>query len=235
MSKNFLPGREAELVDWMNQFETKLEAKGANYGPTPVQIAAFKDAVSVYNAAYTVATDPETRSPSKIVAKKAAKKTAVTEARLIARIIQANPAVSSEQKKELGLTVREGGRIPKPVPSSSPVIKIIKTQGRIVTIELSQTKARRGKPSKVAGATIFTFAGQVAPQGADGWKFVENTTRTTVEIPFPPSSTGDTIWITAFWSNSRDESGPAAAPISIALPAGGVLPKEAGESMKLAA
>jgi len=235
MSKNFLPGREAELVDWMNQFETKLEAKGANYGPSPVQIAAFQSAVSVYSTAYTVATDPETRSPSKVVAKNAAKKTAVTEARLVARIIQANPGVSSEQKKELGLTVREGGRIPTPVPSSSPVIRVLKTEGRLVTLELSQTRARRGKPSKVAGATIFTFTGPVAPQGADGWKFIENTTKTTVQIPFPPSSTGDTIWITAFWSNSRDESGPAAAPISIALPAGGVLPKEVGESMKLAA
>ena len=64
-------------------------------------------------------------------------------------------------------------------------------------------------------------SGPTAPVENDEWKFAANTTRTTISIPFGPSATGDTVWITAFWSNSRDESGPAAAPVSVNLPAGG--------------
>ena len=104
-----------------------------------------------------------------------------------------------------------------------------------MTIELSQTKTKRGKPAKVAGAMIFTHTGATAPQSIDTWRFATATTRTTIEIPFGPSATGDTVWVTAFWNNSRDESGPAGTPVSINLPAGGVLPKEVGETIRLAA
>ena len=55
--------------------------------------------------------------------------------------------------------------------------------------------------------------------------FVATTTDTTVQIAFPPSDNGDTVWITAMWVNAKSQTGPAATPVSVNLPAGGVLPQ----------
>ena len=63
----------------------------------------------------------------------------------------------------------------------------------------------------------------------EGWQFSSIVTRTTVELPFPPSATGTTAYVTAFWTNSLGQSGPAAAPIKIELPAGGYAPREVSE------
>jgi hypothetical protein len=51
-----------------------------------------------------------------------------------------------------------------------------------------------------------------------------------VTIPFQPSSVGDTVYLSAFWWNERGESGPAATPVAINLPAGGVVMTEADET-----
>ncbi len=231
-----MPSSQAAQVVWSQNLATLIANKLVNnYGLSDSQIASFEQANSVLQAAYLASVEPTTRGRITNERKKLALKAMREQARNIVYTVRGNAALTSDQLLQLGISVPKTTRTPSPVPATSPVIKVLKTEGRLVTIELSQTKSRRGKPAKVAGATIFTFVGPVAPQGADGWKFVENTTRTTVELPFPPSSTGDTIWITAFWSNSRDESGPAALPVSTNLPAGGVLPKETGETIRLAA
>jgi hypothetical protein len=138
-------------------------------------------------------------------------------------------------KIDAGITVRKTHPSSTPAPSQKPFIKVVKTDGRTVTIELRQNASKRGKPVDVAGATIFTATGAAAPVSGEDWKFLANTGKTVVEIPFAPSATGDTVHVTAFWNNAKDESGPAANVVSINLPAGGVLPSEAGETPALKA
>jgi hypothetical protein len=72
---------------------------------------------------------------------------------------------------------------------------------------------------------------------AGEWTFATSTTKTSFELPFGPSATGDTVWISAFGQNAKDESGPASMPTSVNLPAGGALPREAEQPtpMRIAA
>ena len=233
--RDYFPTTDSGVEQFTANFSGLISIDPAVYGLDSKIAADYSGLQKDFAAKLTAAVNPATRGRLSVFQKDEARKALVLITRKYAQQISKMVSVTDDQRVELGITIADTKRTPVPAPTTSPHIKVIKTEGRYVTLELSQTKAKRGKPNKVAGATIFTFTGPVAPQGADGWKFIENTTKTTVQIPFPPSSTGDTIWITAFWSNSRDESGPAAAPISIALPAGGVLPKETSESMKLAA
>jgi hypothetical protein len=87
----------------------------------------------------------------------------------------------------------------------------------------------------VQNALIFTYAGETAPMDTNLWTFVSTTTSRTVTIPFPPSTTGDKVWITAMWANAKSETGPAAEPVSVNLPAGGALPSETEGPMLKAA
>lgn len=132
-----------------------------------------------------------------------------------------------------GLTVRDTPRSTVPAPKVAPIVKIKGTSGRTVTISLLQSASRRSKPRGVTGATVFTHTGPVAPDDRGQWEFFASTSRTTLEIPFGASGTGDTVWITAFWHNAKDQSGPAATPVSVDLPRSAAAPVNA--KLKVAA
>jgi len=231
-----MPPDIAAQVAWSQNMATRINGPlGSTYGLPDSMCESFETANTTLQAANLAAVEPTTRNRITIERRNNALHIMKAQARAIVSTLRGNTALTSDQLLQLGVTVPKTTRSASPVPGTSPHIKVTKTDGRLVTVELSQTKAKRGKPTKVAGAIVFTYVGATAPQGVDGWKFATATTRTTIELPFGPSAAGDTIWITAFWNNSRDESGPAAIPVSVNLPAGGTLPKEIKETLKLAA
>lgn len=146
------------------------------------------------------------------------------EARRLARIIQANPLVSDEQRAELGITVRDTEPTPVPPPQESPLIEVVTVQGRLLRLKLRGVNSeRRGKPDGVHGASVFSFVGNSPPADISLWKFESSTTRTVLDIEFPPATpAGSQVWLTAFWFNAKSQSGPACTPISTYL-AGGVI------------
>ncbi|HVT89962.1 MAG TPA: hypothetical protein VHD56_14000 [Tepidisphaeraceae bacterium] len=109
-STDFLPSREAELVTWINTFQPLISATPTAYGLSSGQATTYSGYATAFLDAYALANADATRSPANIVAKDAAKKTVVDNTRLLARIIQATPAVTDAQKTALGLTVRAANR-----------------------------------------------------------------------------------------------------------------------------
>ncbi|NBC11109.1 MAG: hypothetical protein GVY24_05150, partial [Planctomycetes bacterium] len=89
------------------------------------------------------------------------------------------------------------------------------------------------RPEGVAGATVFTHVGNEPPADTGAWQFATNTGSTVLNLNFEASAQSDTVWLTAFWFNTRKESGPAATPISVNLPAAQSVPQ--GAKLKIAA
>jgi hypothetical protein len=139
--------------------------------------------------------------------------------------IQASPAVTDAQKVQLGITVRKTTPSPVPPPSTAPTLTVAAVAGRTASVRLgdAQNPHRRGKPAGVAGASVFSFVGAVAPADLNAWKFEGNVGRPEIDITFPSTlAAGTTVWLTAFWFNNRKQSGPACDPVSANLPGGGV-------------
>jgi hypothetical protein len=88
-----------------------------------------------------------TRSPSAIIDKDQKKADLISNARMLARIIQANPSVTNAQRSDLGLTVRDPDPSPIPVPSSDPLIEIKSIEGRTVRVRLID----RANPTRADG------------------------------------------------------------------------------------
>ena len=130
-------------------------------------------------------------------------------------------------KIDAGITVRKTTPGNKPAPTQSPVVQVTSVDGRTVTARLRQDGERRAKPAGVQNALVFSYTGENPPQDTNLWTFVMTTTKTTIQIPFGPSETGDKVWITAMWVNAKSETGAAAIPVSVNLPAGGTLPQMA--------
>lgn len=220
MATEFFPTREAEVVTWSTNFKTKITATPTAYGLTAPQATAYGALHDTFVADYQTASNPDTRSPSAIIAKDQALFNLGANARMLARIVQASPAVTNAQKSDLGLTVRHA-RAPIPAPSSAPDIDVVSVSGNTVRIRLhdAANPTRRGKPAGVAGAAIFSFVGAGAPTDESAWTFEGTATRTTLLIVFPPATPpGARVWFTARWFNPRQENGPAAVPVGTNIP-----------------
>jgi hypothetical protein len=226
MPRDYIPSRESDFVTWSANFAAKIIVAPSTLGLVPAQAVGYGALNTAFAAAYATANDPATRSPSNIVAKNMAMEALKENARELARIIQAYPAITPEQISELGLTVRDSGGSPINPPADAPKMDIVSAVVRTVKIRLhdAANPTRRGKPEGVSGASIFSYVGATPPAEIAAWKFEGSTTRTVVDVEFDPSvASGATVWLTAFWFNPRSQSGPACAPVSTNLPGGAVM------------
>jgi hypothetical protein len=226
MSLKFLPSRDAELVTWSNNFKVKISAAPTTYGLTAAMATAYTTLHNNFVTAYNTANDPLTRSPVNVTAKDTAKAALIANARMLARTVQGTSTVTAAQKEDLGLNPRDNQPSPIPVPASAPDIDIISTNGNTVKIRLHEAgePTKRGKPAGVAGAAVFSHVGATAPTDEADWKFEGLTTKTALDITFPAATApGSKVWITAFWRNPRDQSGPAATPVTTNIPGGSAM------------
>ena len=225
-STNFLPDREAELVTWSTNFDTRITATPTTFGLTAAQATAYSTLHDAFVAAYNAATNDGTNSRSAIITKNTAKAALIANARMLAGIVQKFPGTTNTMRSDLGLTVKDAEPSPIPPPAVAPAVVIESGSGNTVRIRLVDPAAptRRGKPAGVDGIAVFSFVGASAPAEEADWKFEGNTTRTVVDILFPAATAaGAKVWFTAFYFNARKQSGPAATPVGTNIAGGAAM------------
>lgn len=224
MAKDPFNVPEAEFRNVAANFNTKVGAAPTAYGLTAAQATALTGLFTAFDAAYEAAIDPATRTKGKIATKNEKRALLKENLRLLARIIQANPAVTDEQRIDLGLNVRDP--VPSPInpPTEPPVLEILSAAGRVLKVRLRPLGAEtRGKPAGVQGASVFTHVGANPPADIADWKFEGSTSRTNFDVEFAPAvPAGSQVWLSAFWYNPRAQSGPACEPVCAYI-AGGVM------------
>lgn len=223
MPKDYIPSNDADLLAWGANFSSLISADPVSFGLSAAIATNLAGKQTAWANALEAATNPTTRGGSTVLAKDTQRADFVAYCRLLARAIQGTLTVTNQQRYDLGLTVRDTEPAPIPPPSASPGLDIIETVGNTVRIRLhdSTSTTRRGKPAGVAGAAIFAFAGPVAPTDEAGWVFQGNTTRTTFNVTFPPSTApGSKVWLCAFWFNAKAQSGPSCMAVGVNLPGG---------------
>jgi len=102
-------------------------------------------------------------------------------------------------------------------PILPPRVRIVAQVGRCVTLELSDVESALPgeKPDGVAGATVLSYTGHAPPADLEEWTFECSTSRTTFNVQLGAATTpGDTVWLTAFWFNPREDGGPACEPVA---------------------
>ena len=222
-NKDFLPTKDAELLAWSANFSELISGDPTLYGLTAGQATAYAALHAAFAAALETAVEPSTRTRGAVAAKNDARTPLKAMARELARIANALPAITNQQRIDLGLNPRDNEPSPINPPTESPVLEVVSAVGRTMKIKLRAVNSdRRGKPEGVDGATVFSFVGEEPPTDIAQWKFEGSTTRTIFALEFPATvPAGAQVWLTAFWFNPRSHSGPACQPVS-AFVAGGV-------------
>jgi hypothetical protein len=226
MSTTYPPKRESLLVPWSGVFGTKISAAPTSVGLSAGQATAYGVTRAAFYAAWLLCQDAATKSKGNVALKNAKKTDLVNEIRELGRIIQAFPGTTNAMRVDLGLPERDLEPTPVPVPALAPSVEVKKVYGRYVTVTITDpTGERRGKMQGCEGAQLFTFVGENAPAGADGWKSEGVITRSKVIIAFAATvEPGSKVWITAAYFNPRGLTGPASTPISTGIGYEGALP-----------
>lgn len=224
MANTYLPRKDADLLAWSQNFGAQIATTPEAYGLTLAQEGEFASEQAAYASAYAAANNATTRTTATIQVKNSAKAALIAKIRELVDICQAWPEMTDDKRALLQITIRDNTPTPVPVPETSPVINVLSVSGYNITIKLQDAdSSRRARPEYVVGATVFTYVGEAPPADLSDWKFEGNVRKTVVELEMPSSvGPGSKVWITAFWRNNRDESGPATTPIFTWTNNGGV-------------
>lgn len=220
MARDFIPEREAELLDWSRNFREQIVARPVELGLSAEQAAAYALLDDAYAQEYMLSQTPSTRTPVQIRRKNEAKKALKADARRLARIIRATPGVTNDQRGGLGLTVPDADMTPAARPSAPPVVSLMPSVGRTVRVRLRDkaSPTRRGKPPGTAGAAVLSYVGEHPSDRRSDWSFEGNHTRPIVSINFGPDiPAGAKVWIAAQWYNTRGQTGPMSAAVNVRM------------------
>lgn len=225
LSQDFVPRREAELDEFVHNFDTRITANPTEVGLTALQASAFHANVLAWDAAYAVTKNRATRCTQAVIVKDEKKLLLVKNLRELARIVQAFPATTNELRSLLQLTVP---CVPQtqPAPGSAPKIDVLGVKRNVVSVQLRDSEdPSRLRPDFAVSANVFSYTGENPPATAEGWFFQGGTTRTRFDVEFDPSlPMGTKAFLTAFFKNERDMSGPACDPVAVTLLGSAALP-----------
>lgn len=217
--------REAELLSWSSSFDALITDTPTRYGLTIEQAAAYATLHSDFATKYATATNPNTNSKANVERKNTAKEQLLYGpggAWQLVNVIQAWPEINNDLRAELNIRIPDTEPTPVPVPDESPVVDVVSSVGHSIKVRVhDDTGNLRSKPAGVKGASLFFYVGDNPPSDVSAWSFALNSTKNLSDISVPAeTAAGAKVWLTAFWFNSKMQSGPGATPVSIHIPGG---------------
>src|SRR3954467_14819569 len=102
MAGGFLPSRDAELLQWAQNFYSVANVAPTTYGLTSAMLTSFNALVTTYQTCLA-ACDPNARKKTSVLATNAARDSLITSARLLAKLVAGTATVTNAQKSSLGL------------------------------------------------------------------------------------------------------------------------------------
>ena len=218
MNLNQVFRRDSELLAWSATFSGKINGGNpATFGLTAELATDYQAKQAAFAEAMAAVQDVDTRTRTDVVTKRECRKALVAASRQLVNVCEAWPQMTDTKRSQLNLPIRDRDPTPTPRPTSAPILDVVSQVGLTVTIALrdASDSTRRRRPDGVMGATILSHVGETAPATIDGWTFQGNTSKTTVDITFPPMTPrGARVWVTAVWYNRRSQSGAPSRPLS---------------------
>lgn len=223
MPQPYIPAKDAEFSNWLANFAALILALPAAYGLLPADATAISNQNTAFQAAYTTAVNPATRTQPTVAAKDAARFAAVAVCRPYAMRIRNNTAVSDALKVGLGLTIPSTVPTPIPAPVVAPIL------GLESAIPLQQTltykdpgAVGKAKPYGVIGVEIWRSVGTVPATDPAQAAYYATATKSPFRSTFAASEVGKVCtyfgrFVTRSGPGGIAQAGPFSAPLSIAV------------------
>ena len=214
MPSPFPPARESELIELSTHIYDKVTATPEAYGLTAEEVIPFATAQEAFALAYAKMADPATKNKVTVELKNVAKKSMVSELRKVVAVAQAWPAMTNAKREELRVPTRGNEPTPIAPPTEMPTLKVQSVSGRLMDLEVLNGENQKRKPAGVRSVWLYTWTGENPSTKLDDWKLRGGSTKSNPQIMFGEDiAPGTVVYVTAAWVNTKDQPGPACAPV----------------------
>jgi hypothetical protein len=224
-SQPYIPAADADFSNWLLNFSTVLTAAPIDYGLTAGDATIVAGENTAFQAAYTLATDPGTRTSATVAAKDAARASAESIVRPYAQRIKVNPAVSNEMRSTIGVTIDTFPPTPIPAPLTNPVLSLIRMipLTHVFAYADSDTPTKKAKPYGVKFCSVSVSVGIAPAVDPTVARYVGGFGKSPLQITFDAADRGKVATYFARWQNGSGPGGvgafgPWATPVSFIIP-----------------
>ena len=220
-TKQYLPSRTADLIEWAVSFNGNLAVDPTAFGLNEQVVDEYQVVLARAQASVALAGDPATATRP-IIGRKALDLDALRRSsRSIVKQVQAWPQTTDEQRRLLQITVPDRKPTPHPAPGEMPDVQIAFAVRHTIALRIRREDGGRGRPVGTTGANVYYAVGPTVPSTAGGWTHACQATRMGCQIELPATTpAGATVWVAANWYNGRGETGPLSDAVSTNLPGG---------------
>ena len=221
MATSYIPAREADMDNWINNFKTLIAASPTTYGLVTADGTALTNAYNAWHTAYLAATNPTTRTKATVATKNEQKPIVLGVVRGYANTIQANNAVSDALKIGLGMKPRDTQPTPVPPPTTYPMLSISGLGQGLQNLRAADqlTPTKRARPTGSAGMLLFRTVGTAPATDPESARFLGFVTRSEYQSQFDPADNGKTATYFARWTNAKGQMGPWSPAASMPIAA----------------
>lgn len=207
---DYLPTRLSDLRTWADNFAGLISGDPTSYGLTAGNATTIQSAVDAFGAAYTLGTDPLTRTTATVAAMRVARVSMTQTIRQFAAIIRANPSITAMQLAGLGLTVKDTEPSPIPAPATFPLIDVLNaTPGRHeLRYSDSASPDSRAKPFGAIGLQLFKTVAEGEAPSPEGAELVGQFTTNPVHVDNDPADAGKVATYFGRWITRTGLIGP---------------------------
>lgn len=211
MATTYIPTTDAGFSAWLLNFATLIAADPTDYGLVAGDATAISAQNTAFQASYALAIDPSTRTAPTIAAKDAAKASALAVVRPYAMTINANAAVTNEQRGDLGLTIRKTTPTPIPAPTAIvglALVLLTPLTARIRTFNV-ETPTSKAKPYGAAMIEIFVAIGTTPAIDPAQASFVNAFSKSPLTLSFTSEQVGKVATVYARYATKGSYAGPS--------------------------
>jgi hypothetical protein len=221
MNKNFIPKPDAAFNTWQGNLMVGVAPQASAWNIPPDAVAALQTLQTRWITAYAAYENPATRNHLVVKEKRDARKAYEAETRKFVKAYLAyNPAVTDNDREELGLTVPKNSRTPAPVATTYPDFDIDSGTIRRLTVDFYDqgSKKSKAKPEGQHGAEIRWVISDVPIVDVKDLIRSAFDTRTPFTLEFEGHERGKTVYFCLCWENTRGEKGPWSEIQSAVIP-----------------
>jgi hypothetical protein len=219
MANDYLPRREAELIEWSQKFVNYASLYAPSWGVPPQSMSALTELQASYVTNYEKARDPN-HGKVDIFEKDEARKYFVSDVRGFVRTyIANNPLVSDVDKENLGVHIHKPHPTPIPPPTTYPDCEVDTSMLRHLMIHFrDHNKDVKAKPYGIHGAEICWEILDVPPTRVEDLRRSSFSTNSPMKLQFDETQRGKRLYFCIRWENTKGEKGPWGEILSAIIP-----------------
>jgi fructose-specific component phosphotransferase system IIB-like protein len=210
MAGDYVPHSEAELITWARGFVSFVEDHGAELGMPEARLAELQAQQAEFEAAHVSHSAAQTAARSACAAKDQAKRDLTKNLRLAAGHLQAHPAISTADKRGLGLSTGEPIRNPALAMANGTPVAIIDIGTRLTHIlrirNRTSTGVRKARPVEAVGCELWRRVGG-SPDGVVGMQYLGRVGGSPYVVTYDAEDAGKTVHYAMRWVDTKGCTG----------------------------